>query len=118
MKKAGLVLIGILICGMAYGAVISTYTEIEVNSLHGNILRANDQVNPTDGLYYPLPIQVQGSSTSDTGIRNSETVFAFFGTPQAEKFETALELYQALPDFIKPYYKDLGIALIDVDLSE
>lgn len=118
MKKMILGILMVLVCATVYGAVVSTYTEIDVDSLHGNILKANAQANPADGLYYPLPIQLQGSSTSDTGVSHQETVYAYFGTGQEEKFTTALEWYQALPAFLQPKVKELGMALIDVDMSE
>jgi len=99
----------------AHAAKVSNFTEISMNSLHGNV-RVN-KINPADGLYYPWRLNIDGEAISDDGIHREERVYLYFGTAQADIFTTAKEIYNASPVFLKPTLKDLGTALINVDLS-
>jgi len=115
MKKTIAVISIMLVCMYAQAARVSNFTEVSLDSLHGNW--DFNVVNPADELYYPVVTHIDGSSISDDGIIRNAQVYYYLGTPQAKKFETAIEVYQASPALIKLWLKDLGLELIDVDLS-
>ena len=117
MKKLLCMMLAIALIAWSVGAeIVSRFTDVDIESLHGNI-RFNKQ-NPADDQYYPLRINIDGSAISDDGIRRNDRELVYVGTSQADEFTTAKQIYNACPGWAKSVLKDLGIKLINVDLSE
>lgn len=115
-KKVGLVLAGVLICGLAFGAVNTDWVDLDGIHSNNNInVKVGDE-------YYPIQFYLDGTATSSDGGQRAVRSVLNLGTPQAEPFNLKTlagqkEWYQALPAVLQPVAKDLRMQATNEDVS-